>query len=65
MILTQIMKEVEEKYELGELDTFRVEKNNNCTRLFINDKEINFIKEMEITQTVDTNLIIKLRRTIM
>lgn len=64
MILTRVMKEVEENYELGELDTFRVEKNNNCTRLFINDKEINFIKEMEITQRIDTKPIIKLRRTI-
>lgn len=65
MILTRATKEVEENYELGELDTFRVEKNNNCIRLFINDEEITFIKEMKITQTIDINPIIKLRRTIM
>lgn len=51
-------------YELSNTDKLKIESKYGYTKIFINDKEIHFVLNYKVTQSVNRNIILKITRLV-
>ena len=58
------MIKVTDRYELSKEDKLEIKSKYGVTKIFINDKEINYMLSYEITQSINKNIILKVTRMV-